>query len=136
MRNKKWLQLLAYVTGSVNQKLLLQVEYLAAENRILRAKLPSRLRLSDHSARCWLQIGSGCPHRETGAWPRADFLDNRGTGRGDRAHEGASPAQQTQDRLRSVTALSPADSPHHRERPANAFPAKMQLQNRNWLGKC
>ena len=38
MRNKKWLRLLAYVTGSVNQKLLLQNEYLAAENRILRAK--------------------------------------------------------------------------------------------------
>ena len=35
MRNKKWLRLLAYVTGSVNQELLLQNEYLAAENRIL-----------------------------------------------------------------------------------------------------
>ena len=47
MRNKKWVRLLAYVTGSVNQELLLQNEYLAAENRILRAKLPSTLRLSD-----------------------------------------------------------------------------------------
>ena len=47
MRNKKWLRLLAYVTGTVKQQLLLQNEYLAAENRILRAKLPSRLRLSD-----------------------------------------------------------------------------------------
>ena len=46
MRNKKWLRLLAYVTGSVNQELLLQNEYLASENLILRAKLPSRLRLS------------------------------------------------------------------------------------------
>jgi hypothetical protein len=35
MRNKKWVRLLAYVTGSVNQELLLQNEYLAAENRIL-----------------------------------------------------------------------------------------------------
>jgi len=42
MRNKKWVRLLAYVTGSVNQELLLQNEYLAAENRILRAKLPSQ----------------------------------------------------------------------------------------------
>jgi putative transposase len=50
MRNKKWVRLLAYVTGSVNQELLLQNEYLAAENRILRAKRPSRLRLSDPSA--------------------------------------------------------------------------------------
>src|SRR5713101_7262194 len=47
MRNKKWVRLLAYVTGSVNQELLLQNEYLAAENRILRAKLPPRLRLSN-----------------------------------------------------------------------------------------
>ena len=39
MRNGKWLRLLAYVTGSVNQELLLRNEYLAAENRILRAKL-------------------------------------------------------------------------------------------------
>jgi len=41
MRNKKWVQLLAYVTGSVNQELLLQNEYLAAENRILSRNLAS-----------------------------------------------------------------------------------------------
>jgi len=45
MRNKKWVRLLAYVTGSVNQELLLQNEYLAAENRILRMKLSSKLRI-------------------------------------------------------------------------------------------
>lgn len=39
-------RLLAYVTGVVNQEVLLQVEYLAAENRILRAHVPARLRLS------------------------------------------------------------------------------------------
>ena len=37
MPDNKWARLLAYVTGLVNQKLLLQNEYLAAENRILRA---------------------------------------------------------------------------------------------------
>ncbi len=42
MRNHRWLRLLAYVTGSVNQELLLRNEYLAAENRVLRAKLPVR----------------------------------------------------------------------------------------------
>jgi len=57
MRNKKWLGLLAYVTGSVNQELLLQNEYLAAENRILRAKLPSRLRLSDPERATLAEIG-------------------------------------------------------------------------------
>ena len=57
MRNKRWLRLLAYVTGSVNQELLLQNEYLAAENRILRAKLPSRLRLSDPEGGTLAEIG-------------------------------------------------------------------------------
>src|SRR6266849_3984693 len=57
MRNKKWVRLLAYVTGSVNQELLLQNEYLAAENRSLRAKLPSRLRLSNPERATLAEIG-------------------------------------------------------------------------------
>ena len=32
-----WTRILAYITGSVDQELLLRNEYLAAENRILRA---------------------------------------------------------------------------------------------------
>src|SRR6516165_9665138 len=47
MKENKWIRLLAYVTGLVNQELLLQNEYLAAENRVLRGHLPARLRLSD-----------------------------------------------------------------------------------------
>ena len=57
MRNKKWVRLLAYVTGSVNQELLLQNEYLVAENHILRAKLPSMLRLSDPERATLAEIG-------------------------------------------------------------------------------
>src|SRR5579872_724073 len=57
MRSKKWVRLLAYVTDSVNQELLLQNEYLAAENRILRAKLSSRLRLSDPERATLAEIG-------------------------------------------------------------------------------
>jgi putative transposase len=57
MRNKQWLRLLAYVTGSVNQELLLQNEYLAAENCILRAKLPSRLRLGEPERATLAEIG-------------------------------------------------------------------------------
>jgi putative transposase len=34
-----WTRILAYITGSVDQELLLRNEYLAAENRILRAQL-------------------------------------------------------------------------------------------------
>ena len=33
-----WARILAYVTGTVDQELLLRNEYLAAENRILKAK--------------------------------------------------------------------------------------------------
>src|SRR5215469_4659355 len=42
-----WARILSFVTGLVNQELLLRNEYLVAENRILRAHLPARLRLSD-----------------------------------------------------------------------------------------
>ena len=51
-----WARLLAFVTGLVNQELLLRNEYLAAENRILRAHLPSRLRLSDAERSTLAQI--------------------------------------------------------------------------------
>src|SRR5262249_24988130 len=57
MRNSKWLRLLSYVTGSVNKELLLRNEYLAAENRILRTKLPSRLRLSNPERITLAEIG-------------------------------------------------------------------------------
>ncbi len=57
MRNSKWLRLLAYVTGSVNQELLLRNEYLAAENQTLRAKLSARLRLSDPERTTLAEIG-------------------------------------------------------------------------------
>ena len=50
-------RLLAYVTGLVNQELLLQVEYLAAENRILRSHAPARLRLSDAERTTLAEIG-------------------------------------------------------------------------------
>ena len=42
-----WMRMLAYITGTVDQKLLLRNEYLAAENRILKAQLTGRLLLSD-----------------------------------------------------------------------------------------
>ena len=41
------LRMLAYVTGMVNQALLLQNEYLVAENRILKGQIQGRLLLSE-----------------------------------------------------------------------------------------
>ena len=35
----EWARILAYITGTVDQELLLRNEYLAAENRILKAQL-------------------------------------------------------------------------------------------------
>src|SRR6266446_6068080 len=57
MPDNKWARLLAYVTGLVNQDLLLQNEYLVAENRILRAQLPTRLLLSDPQRSTLAEIG-------------------------------------------------------------------------------
>src|SRR6516164_6405570 len=57
MKENKSIRLLAYVTGLVNQELLLQNEYLAAENRILRAHLPARLRLSNPERVTLAEIG-------------------------------------------------------------------------------
>ena len=43
----EWTRILAYITGSVDQELLLRNEYLSAENRILRVQVKGRLALSD-----------------------------------------------------------------------------------------
>jgi hypothetical protein len=42
-----WARMLAYITGTVDQELLLRNEYLAAENRILRSQIKGRVLLSD-----------------------------------------------------------------------------------------
>jgi putative transposase len=42
-----WARVLALVTGMVDQELLVRIEYLAAENHILKAQLKGRLKLSD-----------------------------------------------------------------------------------------
>jgi hypothetical protein len=57
MKSCQVARLLAYISGLVNQELLLQVEYLAAENRILRAHLSGRLRLSNAERSTLAEIG-------------------------------------------------------------------------------
>jgi putative transposase len=52
-----WKQLLAYITGSVDQELLLRNEYLVAENRILRHQINGRVRLSDGERKTLAEIG-------------------------------------------------------------------------------
>jgi putative transposase len=52
-----WKQLLAYITGSVDQQLLLRNEYLVTENRILRQQITGRLRLRDGERQALAEIG-------------------------------------------------------------------------------
>jgi hypothetical protein len=53
----EWARILAYITGTVDQELLLRNEYLAAENGILKAQLQGRLRLSDAERMTLGEIG-------------------------------------------------------------------------------
>jgi putative transposase len=52
-----WARLLAHIAGTVNQELLLKNEYLAAENRILRAQIKTRLVLSNAEKGTLAEIG-------------------------------------------------------------------------------
>jgi putative transposase len=52
-----WKTLLAYITGTVDQELLLRNEYLVTENRILRHQLKGRLRLNDGERKALADIG-------------------------------------------------------------------------------
>ena len=47
-----WARMLAYVSGRVEEELLLRNEYLAAENRILKAQIKGRLLLSEEEKTC------------------------------------------------------------------------------------
>jgi len=51
-----WVRMLAYITGTVDQELLLRNEYLATENRILRAQIKGRLLLSDTERRSLAEV--------------------------------------------------------------------------------
>ena len=51
-----WRRMLAYITGTVDQELLLRNEYLAAENRILKAKVKGRIRFTDPERRTLARI--------------------------------------------------------------------------------
>ena len=60
-----WARILAFVTGMVDKELLARCEYLVAENRILKAQLKGRLKLSDAER----ATPAGVPSR-SGHWSR------------------------------------------------------------------
>src|SRR2546423_874063 len=52
-----WKHLLASITGTVDQELLLRNEYRVTENRILRHQIKGRVRLSDGERKTLAEIG-------------------------------------------------------------------------------
>src|SRR6266581_1968093 len=52
-----WKHLLAYISGTVDQELLLRNEYLVTENRILRNQIKGRVQLSDGERKTLAELG-------------------------------------------------------------------------------
>ena len=76
----EWGRLLAYITGTVDQELLLRNEYLAAENRILRGQLKGRLRLSEGERATLGEIGRRLGRKALGEVATAALPDTIGGG--------------------------------------------------------
>jgi putative transposase len=64
MKSTQVAGLLAYVSGFVNQGLLLQNEFLIAENRVLRSHLPARLPLTNSQRMTLAEIGKRLGRKE------------------------------------------------------------------------
>jgi putative transposase len=56
-RRMDWKTLLAYITGTVDQELLLRNEYLITENRLLRNQLKGRVRLTGGERKTLAELG-------------------------------------------------------------------------------
>jgi hypothetical protein len=56
-RHIDWKQLLAYITGSADQELLVRNEYLLTENRLLRQQITARVRLHDGERKTLPELG-------------------------------------------------------------------------------
>ena len=72
-----WARMVAYVTGTVNQELLLRNEYLGAENRILRGQIKGRLLLLEGEKATLAEIAQRLGRRaleELAAVAKADTL--------------------------------------------------------------
>jgi putative transposase len=74
-RLMEWARILAYITGTVDQELLLRNEYLAAENRVLRGQLKGRLKLSDAERAKLGEIGRRLDRKALGEVANAALPD-------------------------------------------------------------
>jgi putative transposase len=57
-KHMDWKLFLAYITGSVDQDLLLRNEYVVSENRILRQQIRGRIRLNNGERKTLAEIGT------------------------------------------------------------------------------
>ena len=76
----EWKTVLAYITGTVDQELLLRNEYLVAENRILRNQITGRVRLTDGERTTLAALGKrlgkqAVPSMKSSALKYLSFLD-------------------------------------------------------------
>jgi hypothetical protein len=62
-KHMDWKPWLAYLTGSVDQELLVRNEYLVTENRILRQQITGRVGLSDGKGKVVL-MPTAAPYQE------------------------------------------------------------------------
>ncbi len=78
----EWARILVFMTGTVDQELLLRNEYLAAENRILRGQVKGRLKLSDAERAKLGEIGHRLGRKALGEVATAALPDLHSAGRG------------------------------------------------------
>jgi hypothetical protein len=71
----EWARFLAYITGTVDRELLLRNEYLAAENRILKAQVRGRLCLSNSDRVTLGEIGHRLGRKALGEVANAALPD-------------------------------------------------------------
>jgi putative transposase len=64
-----WVRILPIFSGTVDQELLLRNEYLAAENRILKAQLETPLRLTDAERITLLKSRIALAAKRLRMWP-------------------------------------------------------------------
>jgi hypothetical protein len=100
----EWARIPAYITGTVDQELLLRNEYLAAENRILKARLRGRLSLSDGERATLGEIGYRLGRRVLGEVATAALPESHCAP--ERAVDAASSSERDHGWVRCTSRLS------------------------------
>jgi len=108
-----WRRILAYITGTVDEELRKRNEYLAAENRILRSKLPKRsvavcIGRRNRRPVARRELAWARRHRKRRLPARSDDLPRRHT----RKHRRRHPARRRERTLRAMAQPADRAGPH------------------------